>query len=523
MSSVVSIRLLFVLAALGGTAGAAYDPERPMWLRACDKRGPDGVALAKGTRAWEDAPVRRDLLDSLRSRGWRVRTALKWDNLISATPGRPDATLPSCLEVLMPVARAVPAPVPSAPVAARSVSVDPSRVTLRRMHDTLGITAIQDTVRARFEEPGQGIRIAVIDDGFIREHKVLVGARIVDVWDFVSDDSIPWDEGGAPWGWEHGTATAGLIASQWDMVLPGIAPAAELMLYRAEDDSREAYAEEDYLASAIERAVDSGADIISTSLGYRFGFDGESDHPASVMDGMTLIASRTATWAARRGVLVVAAAGNDGDLGEQTINSPADADSILAVGAVSEGHLLCSFSSRGPTADGRVKPDLVAFGCSIPVAQGKAVDDYSDAGVGTSYSTPLVAGMAALLLQVRPSWTAMQVRDSLLRSGNNDSAPNNRFGWGVPDLRRIAAVVEPPKPPLSPKPPRLSCPLHGMLGFQGLAEDVVFSFRTLDGRLIVSQRVEKGRAFRFATPPKGVYVATWKGATIDASRLVPVP
>ena len=522
--SVISIHIVLALLALGKVANAACEPGHPLWLRACDKRGADGLPLEPGSRAWEDAPVRSDLLDSLRGRGWIVRTTLKWDNLVSASPERADATLPACLEVHASVAQVVPSPKPVAPVAARALSVDPALVTLRRMHDTLGVTAIQDTLRARFGEPGLGIRIAVIDDGFVRQHNVLAGANIVDAWDFVSNDSIPWDESAAaPWAWDHGTATVGLIASQWDDVLPGIAPAADLMLYRTEDDVHETYAEEDYLAAAFQRAVDSGAHVISTSLGYRYAFDNASDHPASSMDGRTLVASRTASWAASRGVVVVASVGNEGEWGSQTVNSPADADSIIAVGAVSESHLRCSFSSKGPTADGRIKPELVAFGCSIPVANGDAENGYYEGGLGTSYAAPLVAGMAALLRQIRPSWTAMDVRDSLVRSGSNASSPDNLLGWGVPDLRRIASIVEHSKSPSSPKVPRLSCPFHGSLGFEALTEDVIFSFRTLDGRVVVSERVSRGRTFRFATPPPGVYVASWKGATIDASRVVPVP
>jgi len=240
------------------------------------------------------------------------------------------------------------------------------------------------------------------------------------------------------------------------------------------------------------------------------------------MDGRTLVASRTASWAASRGVVVVASVGNEGEWGSQTVNSPADADSIIAVGAVSESHLRCSFSSKGPTADGRIKPELVAFGCSIPVANGDAENGYYEGGLGTSYAAPLVAGMAALLRQIRPSWTAMGVRDSLMRSGSNASSPDNLLGWGVPDLRRIASIVA-VAVPSSSKLPHLSRPFRGTLGFGPLAEDVAFTFRASDGRLLLASRVARSRTFRFAAPPPGVYVASWKGASLDGSRLVVVP
>lgn len=477
--------------------------------------------LAGGGRAWEDAPVRADLLDSLRGRGWSVRVVLKWGNLVSATPSRSDASLPACVEPAAQVAQVVPEP-RAAPVAARAVSVDPSYVTLRRMHETLGVAALQDSLRSRGIQPGEGVRVAVIDDGFIRRHNVLDGSNILDAWDFASGDSMPWAEGEAPWSWDHGTATAGLVASQWDLTLPGIAPSAELLLYRSEDDAHETYAEEDYLAAAIERAVEHGARVITTSLGYRYWYDASPDHPFSELDGKTLVASRTASWAAGRDVVVVASIGNEGDVyGSRTVNSPADADSILAVGAVSEGGLRCRFSSMGPTADGRIKPELAAYGCTIPVATGDGLDAYSDGGNGTSYATPLVAGMAVLLRQMRPSWTAMQVRDSLLASGSNASSPDTLLGWGVPDLRRIASLVEPVRS-YSRGVPHLRG-VFGTMRSGCMTENVAFELRGVDGRLLLARSVERGAVLSFAAPPPGLYLATWKGSTIDGSRLVVVP
>lgn len=516
------IRFAFALLTTVGTSVASYAPDAPVWLRLCDKRAPDGTVLAAGTRSWEEAPIRSDLLDSLRARGWSVRVALRWSNLVSAVPGPRGASLPACVEYHAPVASPVPSPPPAPRVAARSSSVDPAYVTLKRMHEVLGVAALQDTLLARGSKPGEGVRVAVIDDGFIRGHRVLDGARIVDAHDFVVDDSTPWAEGAAPWAWGHGTASAGLVASQWSLNLPGVAPGASLMLYRTEDDSREVYAEEDYLAAAIERAVDSGARVINVSLGYRYLYDNALDHPFSSMDGRTLVASRTATWAARRDVVVLAAIGNEGSMyGSRTVNSPADADSVLAIGAVSEGGIVCPFSSMGPTADGRIKPDLVAYGCSVPVATGEGFDAYYEGGTGTSYAAPLVAGMAVLLRQLRPDWTAAQVRDSLKASGSRVASPDTILGWGLPDLRRMGSIFG-NQPKVSGSLP-LVWPTRGLLRMNAYPSDVVFSLRRMNGSIIAVDLKKDKAGFFFAAPPPGIYFATWKGRTIDGSRPVVVP
>jgi len=502
---------------------SGLEPGRAYWLQARDKRDAAGATIPPATRVWEDAPVRADLIAALRAGGWTVRTTLRWANLVSAVPPSEDASLPDGLEVQSKVGVAVRDPAPAGPVAARGVSVDPSAVTLRRMHDTLGVTLVQDSLRARGQLPGQGVKVAVIDDGFVLQHEVLRAASVVDSWDWVSGDSISWDEGPAPWRWTHGTATAGLIASPWSALLPGIAPWTDLLLYRTEDDDHETLEEEDWLAAAIERAVDHGAGVLSISLGYRYLYDGGvPDHPYAAFDGRTLVATRTAAWAARRNAVVVVSVGNEGSYGGGSLGSPADADSILSVGAVSEGLRLCSFSSQGPTADGRIKPELVAFGCPVPVAAGAGPQAFSDAGLGTSYAAPLVAGMAVLLRQLHPTWSAMEVRDALLRSGDRADAPGNAYGWGLPDLRRAIGI--------DVKPSRGATRLPGVWrasreAFRFVGEvpsgEIEFRFLRLDGGLVHQARVS-GATLWAGSPPPGTYVATWRSKTAEGSRLVVV-
>jgi subtilisin family serine protease len=511
-------------AASASAMARALQPGKIYWLQASEKRDAAGALLVPGSRAWEDAPVSPRLLDALRARGWTVRTTLRWANLVSAVAPSANPALPEGLVLHAPVASAAHAPVPpTPPVAGRAVSVDPSAVTLRRMHDTLGVTFVQDSLRALGQLPGQGVKVAVIDDGFVLQHEVLRAATVVDAWDWVSGDAISWDEGPAPWTWNHGTATAGLIASSWTATLPGIAPWAQLLLYRTEDDDRETRTEEDWLAAAIERAVENGAGVISISLGYRYLYDdGNPDHPYESFDGRTLVASRTAAWAAGRDVVVVVAMGNDGAIGGPTLGSPADADSVLAVGAVSEGLRLCDFSSQGPSSDGRIKPELVAFGCPVPVASGNGAQAYSDAGQGTSYATPLLAGAVVLLRQLRPSWSAMEVRQALLRSGDRADRPDNSYGWGMPDLRRALGVfVEPPRGSVKlPGIWRASREAFRFVGTPPVGE-IEFRFQRLDGRLVHQARVTGATLWR-GSPTPGTYIATWRTKNDQGSRLVVV-
>jgi subtilisin family serine protease len=498
-----------------------FEIGQPYWLRACDKRDAGGRIVAKGAPEWEPAPVRIDLQDSLVRRGWKVRGTLRWANLISAEPVVAQADLPTCLTEESPVARAMRPAVPEPVVAARGTSVDPAQVTLLRMHEALGVAAMRKAIEVQYGQlPGAGMRVAVIDDGFIRQHRVLEDADIVDAWDFVSGDSLPWDEGAGPWLFDHGTATAGLVASRWDVVLPGIAPRAQLLLYRAEDDDRETSLEEDFLAMAIERAWEKGAKVASISLGYRYFFDdGSPNHPFASMDGKTLVASRTAARAASKDLLVVVAMGNEGGMGDRSLGSPADADSILSVGAISEGGLLCGFSSTGPAADGRIKPELVAYGCTVPVASGISEDAYSAGGAGTSYATPLVAGMALLVRQYRPDWGPMQVRSALMGSADNASSPNSQFGWGLPDLRKLLGRML-----TAPKVYRHLGDL-GLVLEGNLYERLDFALYTRSGRLVHRGRKEANvpKLMDLGPVSPGVYLLRWSTSERQGSQVVVIP
>lgn len=325
-------------------------------------------------------------------------------------------------------------PSPAAPAAMDGLPQD-----LRAQHDSLGITAVHQELHSRGIEPGTGLRIAVIDGGFSLRHRALAHLRdsgIVDSRDWLAGNAPAWDTLARK---AHGSSVLGLLASRWDS-LPGIVPGAQWILHRTEVDSFEEAREETWLAQAIDRAADSGASVISISLGYRWSFTDGTVFPWSGFDGATRLSSRAAVRATARGSLVVVAMGNDGDTLEGTppIGAPADAPGVLSVGALTEDGQACGFSSRGPSYDGRPKPELSAYGCPVPV-----VDTRSDTGAyaasGTSFAAPLLAGMAALVRQLHPGWTPAQVIEALVATAGLRDAPDPKRGHGQPDLRPILA------------------------------------------------------------------------------------
>ena len=174
-----------------------------------------------------------------------------------------------------------------------------------------------------------------------------------------------------------------------------------------------------------------GADIISSSLGY-YDFDSGFTYTYADLNGDVAVTTIAADVAASKGILVCNAMGNGGP-GAGSLITPADADSIIACGATDSFGVITSFSSRGPTSDGRVKPELVAQGSAVYKASSADTSTFNRGG-GTSFATPLLGGCAAVLLSARPSLNNMQIREAMMGSGNNFSSPDNNYGWGMPDM-----------------------------------------------------------------------------------------
>lgn len=273
---------------------------------------------------------------------------------------------------------------------------------------------------------GAGVRIAMLDAGFDTTHPYMAGAQIVAQRDYVGQPD--------PAGEMHGTATWSLIAANRPGRLVGVAPDAQFVLARTEYSPTETRVEEDHWVAAVETAESLGVDIISSSLGYR-SFDNGFSYSSQQLNGDVGVTTVAADSAAARGTLVVVAVGNAGPA-VQTLDTPADARGILAVGATDSLGAVTAFSSRGPTADGRFKPEVVAPGLNVRVASLGGGDTL---GSGTSFATPLVAGIAALVQSTRLGRPAAELRRGLLDAASFRNAPDNIHGWGIPDALSVLA------------------------------------------------------------------------------------
>lgn len=397
-----------------------------------------------------DLPVNPSYLEQLRSAGIVIRSTSRWFNAVSAE--------------LNPAQQASLSNYPFV------ANVKPVAVFFRRVQETtspqFSKESIVTTPTAQIDYgqsfsqlnllrvidvhsegvTGAGVIIGMLDDGF-NQHTVQAALRNIKViaeYDFVQQDS---NTSRAPGEYitegNHGAATLSVIGGFDNGKLIGVAFGASFILAKTEIDRTEIRLEEDLYVAGLEWEERLGADIVSSSLGYDIFTDG-SGYAYQDMNGVTATTTKAARIAARKGVLLVTAMGNEGNYRDVTTRAtgtlitPADADSIVSVGAVNSAGQLAGFSSTGPTADGRVKPEVVAQGVSVWIMYGE--NGYVS-GNGTSFATPLTAGVAALVLSAHPTLTPLQVRDRLTTTAKAlyDSSvgmvshPNNFYGWGMVD------------------------------------------------------------------------------------------
>jgi subtilisin family serine protease len=286
---------------------------------------------------------------------------------------------------------------------------------------------------------GKGITIAVLDAGFLfadiiesleplRKRQGIISTR-----DFVGNGDFVYGYHG------HGTAVLSILAGSLSNIITGTAQGADYMLLRTEDDESEFPVEEDYWVAAAEYADSAGADIITSSLGYYWFDDPAMNYSFSNTDGNTAFITVAADIAASKGLLVVSSAGNERNKEWKRLLFPSDGDSVLSVGAVKQDMRISDFSSAGFSADGRVKPDVVAPGVSIPVqyTYGNWV-----AGSGTSFSCPVISGMCAALMQATPGATAEDIRNAVRVSSNRANNPDSLYGYGLPDFVKALRILD---------------------------------------------------------------------------------
>lgn len=439
-------RVFLQFAALALTTGALAlaAPEPPTWIFLKDKGlslaelGPallrEEQALApralarrirvRGDRGLDvrDLPPASTYLKTIAARGGRIRAVSRWLNAVSveadAEQRRAIAALPF-VAGLRPVARGRRQA--QEPVAAPEV--DPSAVYAvgQVQLDMLGVPALHACGLT-----GAGVVIGVQDSGFLLTHQAFAGLEVVAARDFVQDDGVVADEAGDAEGQHnHGTSVLSLIVGQDGETFSGVAPGAQVLLAKTERVDEEAPYEEDLYVAGLEWLEGMGADLFTASLGYIDWYE-HAD-----LDGETAVVSQAAAVALANGLIMFTAVGNEGPE-PGTLIAPADVDGIIAVGATNLDGVIVDFSSRGPTADGRIKPDLLAPGKDVWVVRPGTVAAYQPSN-GTSLATPLAAGVGALLLEAYPGLDPVSMLALLRQTAGQSAAPDNEGGWGMID------------------------------------------------------------------------------------------
>ncbi len=353
---------------------------------------------------------------------------------------------------------------------------------------------------------GTGMIIAVIDDGFpgVNTQSAFARARndgrILDGYDFVdrNDDEFAFS------GDDHGTQTFSDIAGYIDGQFVGTAPDAKYYLFRTEDINSEGPHEEAFWLEAVERADSLGVDVINTSLGYALNFDNPAyAYQTSDMDGQTAFSSKGATIAFEKGMLLVNSAGNDGNKSWRIVAPPADSPGVLTVGSVTNTGTYSSFSSQGPTADNRIKPDVMARGSSAAVINASGSITTNS---GTSFSSPIMTGLVACLWQAFPSMTNGEIMQLIRESASLYNNPTNQMGYGIPNFKSIMESLS----ISSNKIEGLDVypnPVRNRLFFEfNTPKPLSVSIYTIDGKMVKSKNLNTTGEISLESLSTGLYI-----------------
>ena len=499
---------------VAGTEGGATVAPTP---RAVARRALRGSVHAP---AHPDRGVSPAILDALTGMGIAPRHTSRWLGAVSAdlTPAQAAAVadLPGVRDVRRTARLAEqdePAATPLArPVLSPVFVYGPSAAQLAAVRADAAIEA---------GRRGAGVLFGILDTRFDFGHPAMAhipaAGRLRGVQDFI---------GGAQTNF-HGLACSSIALGLRDGQLVGPAHEAAVLAATTEFAPTETHAEEDAFVAGLEWMEAQGADVVSVSLGYSIFDPGQGDFTYADMDGNTALVTRAADMAVSLGVAVVVAAGNEGNSSWRYITAPADADSVITVGAATSAGTRASFSSVGPTFDGRTKPDVAALGVGVYVAEPGGGQEF---GSGTSYAAPMVAGVVAQMLGARPSLTPIQIRDALRATASRAATPTNDLGWGIVDAVRafMATNTEAPAPGapsawrLAPNVARPGRTLTITVA-SGVPQAVTVSLVDLLGRRVAEWTVPAGAAqatVRVPELPAGTYFAVVPDAS--ALRLVVV-
>ena len=422
---------------------SSYSIDNPITFlsqRAIDRRAKSGVEITV-----EDLPVNESYIEKIRDLGCDVYFQSRWLNALLV---QTDHSLVSSIEQLsfvdsvQYIAGGSRLSTTQVPITIPDVFKTPGSVD----SDTeLQLSLIKADSMHKDGYRGEGMVIAILDSGFpgINEYKMFQHIfdedRLLGYKDFVTNSGNPFtytSTSGA-----HGSSVFSTIAMDYGEEVQGVAPGADFVLCVTEDVTSEYRIEEYNWILGAEYADSIGADVINASVGYSFGFSNSSmNYTIDDLDGKTAIVSIGASIAASKGMVVVVSAGNEGNNQWKYITPPGDADGVVVVGSVNMVSEKSSFSSVGPTADGRLKPDVMALGSLTTIFDvngnpSQANNVKIGMGSGTSYAAPQIAGLAAAVWQANPEWTSQEVIEAIKYSSNNSLSPDTALGFGIPNYQ----------------------------------------------------------------------------------------
>ncbi|WP_375559644.1 S8 family peptidase [Bernardetia sp. OM2101] len=515
--------------------GTTFSISRPLEFltqKSVDRRTKQGIAITE-----QDLPVNTDYLSQIKNLGAEVPYSIKWFN--AAIVKADDATFIE-IENLSFVDRVTKVATHSDPnrIARISATCDiDTEEEICQEFDINKVTDIENTddneenfdygnslaqiqmlgVDRMHEQGylGQGIHIAVLDGGFINANTLSAfsHADIPFVYDVVGNGQNVYQ------GSNHGTKVLSTMLSKAEGEIIGTAPEATYYLFRTEDTTREFPIEEAFWVVGAEKADSLGVDIIQTSLGYSNFENPIYDYSIADLDGNTAMISKAAEFSAQKGIVVVTSAGNSGNSSWRKISFPADAPSVLAVGAVDRNKQVGNFSSRGNTADGRVKPDVMAMGVGTTLWTDQ---NRLGAGNGTSYAAPLMAGLVAGFMQKNPNLSQAEVVDAFRSAGDNYTTPNVDYGYGIPTFQVLTGEVvlginedltnQDTQIRIFPNP--VADILHIEIDEKLFINNEILNLHiyNLQGQLILTEALKSNKKeIAFPAAPKGIYIVHIEG------------
>lgn len=483
-----SDRYVVFLADKNQTKYSIERPEEFLSQRAIDRRNRQNITITE-----EDFPVNEGYLDSLRKYGAEVFYTSRWLNAVliqtdqNTVKTLEEKPFTSGAELVAPGTKLALNPEP------RNMAFEaiaPGSIT-RTSEIQLKMIGAENMHEDGYN--GDGVWVAIFDGGFEGTNSSSVfkhlfdDGKIVDTEDFTTGggDVFQYDD--------HGTNVFSCIGSNFNTSLRGTGYGCDFSLYVTEDVPTEYRIEEYNWLFAAEKADSSGVDIITSSLGYNTFDDQSMDYTYDELNGATTVVTRAANMAAARGILVVCSAGNEGNGTWQYITAPADAGEVLAVGGVDANNRIVHFSSKGPTSDGRIKPDVVALGTSVAVLHGSGNIGFNS---GTSFATPLIAGFAASLWQANPALTSVELRDFIKSSGDSFSSPDTLRGHGLPNYNAAIVKVLSIDDILSDKIKVYPNPFSGRYVYVQIGEEFAtgrleFAIHDANGKLVARKTVRR--------------------------------